>query len=116
MLILRRGRATLAQVRPSMPAATIQVTEVESRAPDTLAFAVTVTDPAGESVHHVTASNHQITRLAGGHPAADLLTAAFRFLLDREPRTSILGRFELSVISRYFPDFERELPQYLSAI
>jgi hypothetical protein len=43
------------------------------------------------------------------------LEAAFRFLLDREPKESILGRFEVTVISRYFPEFERELPRYLSA-
>ena len=36
-----------------------------------------------------------------------------RFLLDREPKESILGRFDVTVISRYFPEFERELPHYL---
>jgi hypothetical protein len=35
-------------------------------------------------------------------------------LLDREPKESILGRFDVTVISRYFPEFERELPRYLS--
>jgi hypothetical protein len=25
-----------------------------------------------------------------------------------------LGRFDVTVISRYFPEFERELPRYLS--
>ena len=42
------------------------------------------------------------------------LEAAFRFLLDREPKESILRRFDVTVISRYFPEFERELPRYLS--
>ena len=42
------------------------------------------------------------------------LDAAFRFLLDRERKESILGRFDVTVISRYFPEFERELPRYLS--
>ena len=42
------------------------------------------------------------------------LEAAFRFLLDREPKEAILGRFDVTVISRYFPEFERELPHYLS--
>ena len=27
-------------------------------------------------------------------------------LLEREPKESILGRFDVSVIGRYFPDFE----------
>ena len=49
-------------------------------------------------------------RARGG---AALVEAAFAFLLDREPKESILARFDLSVISRYFPEFERELPRYL---
>jgi len=53
--------------------------------------------------------------LTGGrHTAQHCLEAAFRFLLDREPRESIMGRFDVTVISRYFPEFERELPRYLS--
>jgi hypothetical protein len=35
-------------------------------------------------------------------------------LLDREPKESILGRFDVAVISRYFPEFDRDLPHYLS--
>ena len=42
------------------------------------------------------------------------IEAAFQFLLDREPKESILRRFDIAVISRYFPEFERELPGYLS--
>jgi hypothetical protein len=34
---------------------------------------------------------------------------AFEFLLERESKESILGSFGLSVIGRYFPDFEREM-------
>jgi hypothetical protein len=41
------------------------------------------------------------------------VAASFRFLLDREPRQSILGRFDLAVISRYFPEYEATLPRYL---
>ena len=35
----------------------------------------------------------------------ELLMFSFEFLLEREDNTSILGTFELSEISRYFPDF-----------
>jgi hypothetical protein len=48
------------------------------------------------------------------HAPEDCVEAAFRFLLDREPNESILSRFDVTVISRYFPEFERELPRYLS--
>lgn len=63
--------------------------------------------------YDVTVARHDLERLGGGRPGEDLVAAAFRFLLDREPKEAILRRFDLSVISRYFPDFEQELPGYL---
>ena len=39
-----------------------------------------------------------------------VVRAAFEFLLDREPASSILGKFDCSVIRRYFPDVDRVLP------
>ena len=39
----------------------------------------------------------------------------FDFLLTREPRESILRRFDLPVIGRYFPDWEAEVASRLSA-
>ena len=37
-----------------------------------------------------------------------------RFLLDREPKESILGAFDIRVIRRYFPDFDDAFPGYLA--
>jgi hypothetical protein len=51
---------------------------------------------------------------SGKHTPERCLEAAFRFLVDREPKESVLSRFEVTVISRYFPEFEQELPRYLS--
>jgi hypothetical protein len=42
------------------------------------------------------------------------LEAAFWSLLDREPKESILRRIDVTAISRYFPEFGREMPRYLS--
>jgi hypothetical protein len=39
---------------------------------------------------------------AGMHMLERCLEAAFRFLLDREPKESILGQFDVKVISSYF--------------
>ena len=50
----------------------------------------------------------------GTHTPERCIEAAFRFLLDREPKESILRRFDITVICRYFPEFEHELPSYLS--
>ena len=35
----------------------------------------------------------------------ELIEFSFKFLLEREPNTSILSSFELSVISGYFPEY-----------
>ena len=51
---------------------------------------------------------------AGKHTPERCVEVAFRFLLDREPKESILGRFDATAISRYFPEFEREMPRYFS--
>jgi hypothetical protein len=79
---------------------------------DPLEFAVIVRDGGGETRHDVTLRAADLARLGGD--AAALVEAAVAFLLDREPKEAILSRFDLSVISRYFPEFERELPRYRS--
>jgi hypothetical protein len=81
---------------------------------DSLEFDITVRDAKGASHHHVTIERKTCERLGGAaHTPERVLEAAFRFLLDREPKESILGRFDVSVIARYFPEFEQELPRYL---
>jgi len=87
-----------------------------TREGDPLAFDVVVREGGGETRHQVTMTRAVCERLAGGKHAPDLvIEAAFSFLLDREPKESILARFDVTVISRYFPEFERELPKYLTA-
>lgn len=75
-------------------------------------YRVTVTD-GGSSTHLVTVAPSDLERLAEGRSVEALLEASFRFLLDREPKESIMGRFDLSVISRYFPDYESTIADYL---
>jgi hypothetical protein len=83
---------------------------------DPMDFEVVIREGEGETRHQVTMSRQMCDRLAAGkHTPERCLEAAFRFLLDREPNESILRRFDVTVISRYFPEFERELPCYLSA-
>ena len=82
---------------------------------DPFEFEVIVREGNGETRHHVTMTRDACERLtAGTHTPERCLEAAFRFLLDREPKESILRSFDVTVISRYFPEFERELPRYLS--
>ncbi len=82
---------------------------------DPLEFDVVIAEAGGKTRHHVSMTPESYERLAAGKATPEaLVEAAFRFLLDREPKESILGRFDVTVIARYFPEFERELPGYLS--
>ena len=82
---------------------------------DPLEFEVIVCVGHGETRHQVTMARDTCERLTmGTHTPERCIEAAFRFLLDREPKESILRRFDITVISSYFPEFERELPGYLS--
>jgi hypothetical protein len=82
---------------------------------DPLKFEVIVRDGKGETRHNVTMAQITCNRLtAGKYTPERCLEAAFRFLLDREPKESILERFDVTIISRYFPEFEQELPRYLA--
>jgi len=65
----------------------------------------------GESTRHaVTVSAADLERYANGDGAAaveDLVRRSFEFLLEREPPGSILREFDLSVIRRYFPEYDQ---------
>jgi hypothetical protein len=43
-----------------------------------------------------------------------LVHETFAFLLEREPRSSILARFDLPVVARYFPEYPAEIRRRLS--
>jgi len=77
-------------------------------------FQVTVKERGGETRHRVTLRQADYERLSGGgvDPEA-LVTESFRFLLEHEPKESILRSFDLTAISRYFPEYEREIAQRL---
>jgi hypothetical protein len=69
---------------------------------------------AGVTTQHlVRVTQADLERFAAGHSAEDLLRESFRFLLEREPNTSILDSFELPVINLYFPTYEEEIRKRL---
>jgi hypothetical protein len=81
---------------------------------DEYEFDVTVREGRGETRHAVTVSREDYERLSGGEASPEaLVTESFRFLLEREPKESILRSFDLTVISRYFPEYEREIRRRL---
>lgn len=70
----------------------------------------TVGGPGAPTTHEVTVSASDLARFApGAADPADLVRRSFAFLLAREPKESILRRFDLSVIGRYFPEYEQEI-------
>ena len=42
----------------------------------------------------------------------ELLNFSFNFLLERELNTSILSNFDITVISKYFPEYISEVENY----
>jgi hypothetical protein len=60
--------------------------------------------------HTVTVTPDYWQKLTDGRvPAETLIRKSFEFLLERENNTSILRSFDLPVIQRYFPEYERTI-------
>jgi hypothetical protein len=73
-------------------------------------FQVRVIEGKSKTTHHVRLSEEDYHRLSGGKIAPEeLIRRSFEFLLLREPKESILREFDLPLIGRYFPEYEREL-------
>jgi hypothetical protein len=77
---------------------------------DELAFDVGVREGGSETTHDVTVERSYFERLSRqDEPPEDFVHRCFEFLLEREPKESILRRFDVSVIGSYFPEFEQEI-------
>jgi hypothetical protein len=88
--------------------------KIEVEKVDQFKFRVRVIEGGSESTHDVTVSPGQLAKLAGDKiRPEELVRRSFEFLLEREPKESILTRFDLSVISRYFQEYEREIKRRL---
>jgi hypothetical protein len=88
--------------------------KIEVEKVDQFKFRVRVIEGGSESTHDVTVSPGQLAKLAGDKiRPEELVRRSFEFLLEREPKESILTRFDLSVISRYFQEYEHEIKRRL---
>ena len=75
---------------------------------------VRVGDDAAATEHDVRVDREALNHLAPqGTEPEDLVRASFEFLLEHEPRGSIMRRFELPIISRFFADYEDEIRRRL---
>ena len=66
------------------------------------------------TTHQVTVPERLGQRLELRDDLERVVRESFRFLLEREPATSILAQFSLSDISRSFPEYPSELERRLS--
>jgi hypothetical protein len=77
---------------------------------DRYEFEVTVREGRSATQHRVSLARADYERLAAGLASPEaLVTESFRFLLEHEPKESILRSFDLAIIGRYFPGYEGEI-------
>ena len=73
-----------------------------------------IVEDASTTVHSVTVTPEYLHKLTDGRASAEtLIEMSFEFLLERESNTSILRAFDLPVIQRYFPEYERTIVSML---
>lgn len=73
-------------------------------------FMVTVEEEGESKDYAVTIDDDYWQKLTGGNISKEeLIKKSFQFLLEREPKESILPEFNLKVINRYFPEYERKI-------
>ncbi|RJS84457.1 hypothetical protein CW706_03985 [Candidatus Bathyarchaeota archaeon] len=73
-------------------------------------FLVVVEEGGSKTEHIVTLDQKYYEQLTGGTITKEkLVEESFKFLLEREPKESILRRFNLKVINRYFPEYEETI-------
>ena len=76
-------------------------------------YEVSVVDGSTSTSHSVTVGSEDLERFGRGASAPDLIEASFRFLLSKEPKESIMSRFDISLIPTYFPDYESSIGDLL---
>ena len=75
-------------------------------------FQVTV-NAKNPTSHNVTLTDDIHQNLTNGKVSKkELIEFSFKFLLERESNTSILSSFELSMISRYFPEYIKTVKEW----
>ncbi|MBF0626205.1 MAG: hypothetical protein HQL82_15545 [Magnetococcales bacterium] len=93
------------------PRVTVRLTSGLTEEP--LAFEAEIVEGGSRTSHRVTMDS--ATREHMGCTGMDpvrCVEAAFRFLLEREPKEAIMVQFDITVIGRYFPQFFREIGRY----
>ena len=74
---------------------------------------VVVGDDASATEHDVQVDRATLDDLAPGATPDELVRESFTYLLEREPRESIMRAFELPIIARFFADYPDQISRRL---
>lgn len=74
---------------------------------------VVVGEDAAATQHRVELDRLTLEDLAPGATPEQLVRESFAYLLEREPRESIMRSFELPIIARFFGDYPDEISRRL---
>jgi len=76
-------------------------------------FHVTVTEGTESTHHDVTVSASDFERLGANYQSPEeFVRSCFEFLLEREPKESILPSFDVTVIGSYFSEFDTKILRF----
>lgn len=78
-------------------------------------FQVQVDDMNSSSRHIVNMSYDFYSNLNTKMDPKEIIKWSFEFLLQKEPKESILSEFDVTVISKYFPEYSRELNEFTAS-
>ena len=79
-------------------------------------FTVTVAETS-TTTHTVTITDQSLNDLTDNNVTkTQLLEFSFKFLLEREPNTSILSSFDINIISSYFSDYRDEVRRWYEEV
>jgi hypothetical protein len=76
-------------------------------------FRVQVVEGETQTTHKVELDRDEYQKLSDGKISPqEFIQCSFEYLLDRESKESILSSFNVSVISRYFPEYPSQILKY----
>jgi len=79
-------------------------------------FRVIVRESSSSTEHVVNVPDDYVSQLElEGCDLERLVEESFGFLLEREPKESIMRQFELPVIERFFPEYPRQIRMKMGA-
>jgi hypothetical protein len=86
----------------------------ESSGQNEWSYPVTVYTDGKTHQYQVTLSWSDYDLWSRGRAApSKVVQCIFEFLLQREPAEAIMGKFDCSIVRRYFPEVDSELPKMI---